>query len=387
MDIKDAKYLIIGTGFFGAVIAERIANDLKEDVVIIDKRPHTGGNSYSEVDNESGIEVHTYGSHIFHTSDKKVWKYINKFCSFNNYRHQVLTEYNNKIYQMPINLNTINSFYNLNLKPYEVEEFLNKEIAKANITNPENLEEKAISLIGQPLYEAFIKGYTKKQWNLDPKELPADIITRLPVRYDHNYFYFSDEWEGIPKEGYSHIFNKLLENKKIHLHLDTDYFDIKENVNKNCLQIYTGAIDQLFDYQFGKLGWRTLKFEKEIINVSDYQGTTVMNYAEELVPYTRIHEFKHFHPERDYSQKKTVIFKEYSQNLNTEFNEPFYPINTKKDKDILNQYLTEAKKHPNIILGGRLGTYKYMNMDTVIRQALDTYEDKIKHHQENYAKR
>lgn len=379
MNIKDAKYLIVGTGFFGAVIAERIANDLKEDVVIIDKRSHIGGNSYSEVDAKTGIEIHTYGSHIFHTSDKRVWEYTNKFCSFNNYRHKVLTEYKNHIYQMPINLNTINSYYGINLKPYEVEEFLNKEITRANITNPSNLEEKAISLIGQPLYEAFIKGYTRKQWNVDPKELPASIITRLPVRYDHNYFYFNDEWEGIPKEGYHSIFTRLLDNEKIHLNLKTDYFDIKEHVNKNCLLIYTGAIDGLFDYKFGQLSWRTLKFEKEIMNVNDFQGTTVMNYAEESVPYTRIHEFKHFHEERDYPQGSTVIFKEYSLNLNKAFNEPFYPINTKKDNEILNQYLTEAKKHPNIILGGRLGTYKYLNMDTVIGLALDTYEEKIKH--------
>ncbi|MGD9580304.1 MAG: UDP-galactopyranose mutase [Vampirovibrionia bacterium] len=378
MNYKDAKYLIVGAGFFGAVIAERIANDLNEKVIVIDKRSHIGGNSYTEVDSDSGIEVHKYGSHIFHTSDKAVWNYINKFCSFNNYRHKVLTEYKNAIYQMPINLNTINSFYGVNLKPYEVEGFLKKEIAKELIVNPSNLEEKAISLIGRPLYEAFIKGYTKKQWNLDPKDLPESIITRLPVRYDHNYFYFSDEWEGIPKEGYTHIFKALLDNKNIDLKLDTDYFDIKDLINKDCLLIYTGAIDQLFDYKYGQLGWRTLRFETEVINVKDFQGTTVVNYADAKVPYTRIHEFRHFHDERNYPDDKTVIYKEFSLNLNNDFSEPFYPINTKKDKDILDQYLNEVKKHPDIILGGRLGTYKYLNMDTVIAEALTTYEEKIK---------
>ncbi|MEI7983604.1 MAG: UDP-galactopyranose mutase, partial [Bacteroidota bacterium] len=290
MELKSTRYLIVGAGFFGSVIAERISNDLKELVVVIDKRDHIGGNCYSEKHPETGIIYHKYGTHIFHTPNKKVWNYINRFTEFNSYRHQVLNTYKNKVYQMPINLETINSFYNLNLKPYEVDAFLSQEIRKENITVPRNFEEKAVSLIGRPLYEAFIRGYTKKQWQKDPRELPAAILSRLPFRKNYDESYYFSQWQGIPLNGFTEIFEKMLFHKNISLYLNTDYFDIRDQVSSNTLVIFSGPIDRFFDYKFGKLEWRSLEFSEKVIPVEDYQGTSVMNYGEESVPYTRIHE-------------------------------------------------------------------------------------------------
>ena len=376
MDLKNLKYLVVGAGFFGAVIAERIANEMDEKVLIIDKHNHIGGNCFSDVDAETGIEYHKYGTHIFHTSDKKVWEYINSFTTFNGYRHQVLSVYKNKVYQMPINLETINSFYGLNLRPYEVGGFLKSEIEKEKIEKPENLEEKAISLIGRPLYEAFIKGYTEKQWKKDCKALPPSIIERLPVRrnYDENYFF--DQWQGIPGEGYTKIFTNLLSSKNIELYLNIDFFGIKDQVPSSCLIIYSGPIDRFFAYRFGKLEWRTLDFEREVIDVEDFQGTSVMNYPETSIPYIRIHEPRHLHPERNYTKRKTLIFKEYPKADDGE--NPYYPVNTRENQDILQKYMEEREKYSNFIFGGRLGDYKYYDMDKVISSALDAYENKIK---------
>ena len=376
--LKNAKYVIVGAGFYGSVVAERIANDMKERVVIIEKRNHIGGNSSSHIDEESGIECHSYGSHIFHTSNKIVWEYINNFCAFNNYRHKVLTQYKGKIYQLPINLSTINAFYGKTFTPDEAEAFLMGEIAKENIQTPASLEEKAISLIGRPLYEAFIKGYSIKQWETDPKELPASTITRLPVRYNYKAEYFNDPWQGIPFNGYDALFKRLLDSSNIELHLNADYFNISHYVPDDCLVIYTGPADRFFNYKFGKLGWRTLQFEKNIYNTGDFQGTSVMNYAEASTRYTRIHEFRHYHEERlNYPMNRTVIYREYSAALGHN-DDPYYPINTENDRKIFKLYEEEIKKHPNVIFGGRLGTYKYLDMDQSIAQALGTYERKIK---------
>jgi UDP-galactopyranose mutase len=377
MSFEGLKYLVVGAGFFGSVIAERIATDLKKDVMVIDRRPHIGGNCYSKVDKETGIEYHLYGSHIFHTSDSATWQYIKKFSNFTGYKHTVLTQYKNKVYQMPINLFTINSFYGLNLKPYEVEDFILEEVSKEKISLPKSLEEKAISLIGRPLYEAFIKGYTIKQWQTSPCDLPENIITRLPVRYNYDYSYFSDPWQGMPVIGYTSVFQNLLKHKLISLKLSTDYFKIKHLIDDDCLVIFTGPLDEFFNYKFGRPGWRSLKFEKEIIDVIDYQGTSVMNYAEECIPYTRIHEFKHLHPERLYPVKKTLIYKEYSIAAGKDA-EPYYPVNTEKDRKCIKKYETEAAKLYNVIFGGRLGYYKYLDMDKTISLALKTYEEKVK---------
>ena len=376
MTLENLKYLIIGSGFFGAVIAERIANDLGERVLVIDKRPHIGGNCYSEQDPATGIEYHKYGTHIFHTSNPVVWNYINQFTEFNSYYHQVLTTYKDRVYQMPINLETINAFYGTNLKPYEVDAFLAGEIAKENIQQATNFEEKAISMMGRPLYEAFIKGYTQKQWQKAPSEMPASILKRLPFRKNYNESYYYSRWQGIPLNGYTHIFENLLHHPKIELQLNVDYFDIKAQVSSETIQIYSGPIDRFFNFQYGHLDWRTLHFEKEIVPVEDFQGTSVMNYAEEQVPFTRIHEPKHLHPERSYTKDQTLIIREYSKR--DEGNHPFYPINDNRNQDLILKYRTAADQLKNVIISGRLGDYKYYDMHQTIARALEVYEQQIK---------
>lgn len=377
MDLRGCKYLVVGAGFFGAVIAERIATDLGGRVLLIDRRSHIGGNSYSSDEPQTGIECHVYGSHIFHTDNEVVWNYVNRFCSFNSYRHRVLANYRGAVYQMPINLATINQFYRKNLTPSEARAFISDEIAKERISTPANLEEKAISLLGRPLYEAFIREYTIKQWGVDPAILPESIIDRLPVRYSYKSDYFNDPWQGIPIEGYHSLFHKLLDHPNIEVCLNTDYFDIRDCIPVECTVIFTGPIDSFFDYRFGKLGWRSLSFEKEICNFGDFQGAPVINYVESKVSFTRIHEFRHYHEERDYPKDMTVICREYSISGDTN-NDPYYPINTARDREILALYVTEAEKYPNVIFGGRLGSYQYLDMDETIASALFTYAERIR---------
>ncbi|MCK9424278.1 MAG: UDP-galactopyranose mutase [Bacteroidales bacterium] len=372
MELKSTRFLVVGAGFFGSVIAERIANDLKEHVVVIDKRNHIGGNCYAEIHPETGIIYHKYGTHIFHTPSKIIWDYINRFAGFNGYRHQVLNTYKEKVYQMPINLETINAFYNINLKPFEVDAFLSKEIQKENITHPANFEEKAISLIGRPLYEAFIKGYTKKQWQKDPKELPVSILSRLPFRKNYDESYYFSRWQGIPINDYTEVFKKMLDHPKIEVHLNTDFFEIRDRIGKDTLIIYSGPIDQFFDYKFGKLEWRTLDFLEKIIPVEDYQGTSVMNYGEESVPYTRIHEPRHLHPEKDYPKDKTLIIEEYPRP--DDGTNPFYPVNDAKNQSLILKYREEVNRMDNVMISGRLGNYKYYDMTDTIDIALKTYD-------------
>jgi UDP-galactopyranose mutase len=373
--IKDYKYVIVGSGFYGSVIAERIANDLKQNVLVIDKNPHIGGKCYSEVDKSTGIEYHKYGTHIFHTSNKVVWHYIQNFTEFNSYYHQVLTTHKNRVYQMPINLETINSYFNVNLKPFEVEKFMKKKCTQHK--NPASFEEFATNSIGLELYNAFIKGYTQKQWETDPRNLPAAIIKRLPVRSNYNESYFFDRWQGIPLNGYTAIFNKILTNERIKVLLNTNFSDIAPEIHNNAIIIYSGAIDEFFNYKYGKLDWRSLNYEQEVKNVVDFQGTSVMNYADIEIPYTRIHEYKHLHPERDtYLANKTLIVKEYSCNNP---DDPVYPINDDKNNRIFILYRDDALKMNKLVIGGRLGDYKYYDMDKTIEKALQTYENIIKH--------
>ncbi len=376
IELNNAKYLIVGAGFYGSVIAERIANELNEKVIVIDKRNHIGGNSYSFADKETNIEIHKYGSHLFHTSNREVWDYLSRFTDFNDYQHVVYTTYKGKVYTMPINLETINSYYEKNLTPSEAYEFLQTEIKKYHIETPQNLEEKAISLIGKPLYEAFIYGYTKKQWEIDPKNLPANIITRLPVRYNYNHRYFKDKYEGLPVDGYGKVFEKMLDHENITVKLEVDFFEIKDSIPAEVKVIYSGPVDRYFDYKHGVLGWRTIDFEIERKEMNDFQGTSVMNYAEADVPYTRIHEFKHYHPEREQSDKETIIFKEFSRTAGKE-DDPYYPINTPEDKEMYAKYLAETKDESHVIFGGRLGTYKYLDMHQVISMALNTFKSEI----------
>ena len=377
--IKDYKYIIVGAGLSGSVIAERIATILKENVLLIEKRNHIGGNCYSEFDKETGIEYHKYGPHIFHTDNKEVWNYINKFTKFTNYHQNTLISYNDKIYQMPINLSTINKFFNIELNPTEAKHFLESKISFNKKDSINNLEDKAISLIGKELYEAFIKGYTIKQWQKDPTELSPDIINRIPVRYNYDNTYFNNAtYEGLPIKGYTYLFKNLLKSRKIKVLLETDFIEFRKNNDlSNKIIIYTGPIDLLFDYKFGKLEWRSLKFEKEIYDKQDYQGNAIINYSNKNIPWTRIAEYKHFHRERKevYNQNKTIIFKEYSI---TDENNPYYPINNEYNKNLFKLYLEESKKYPNIIINGRLGEYKYYDMDKTIESALNIFNNKIK---------
>jgi UDP-galactopyranose mutase len=382
MDLSGLKYLVVGSGFFGAVMAERIATQLKEKVLVIEKRNHIGGNCYSVDDPETGIHYHLYGTHIFHTPYPRVWEYINRFTEFNSYFHQVLTTYKNKVYQMPVNLETINSFYNINLKPFEVDAFLKKEIEKENIKEPRNFEEKAVSMMGRPLYEAFIRGYTLKQWQKDPKDMPESVLKRLPFRSNYNESYYFSRWQGIPLHGYGKIFEKMLMNERIEVKLNMDYFKIRDLIPAGTKIIYSGPIDQFFDYKYGRLEYRTLRFERDIKPYEDYQGTSVMNYADVEVPYTRIHEPRHLHPERtDYPRNKTLIIREYS--LLDDGSNPYYPINDERNQNLILQYRDEARHLKNVIISGRLGEYKYYDMHDTIHHALNMAD----HLQEEFMKK
>jgi UDP-galactopyranose mutase len=308
-----------------------------------------------------------------------VWNYITRFTKFNGYKHRVLTTYKGKVYSMPINLGTINAYYQKQFSPTEAKSFIDSEIARDKVENPSNLEERAISLIGKPLYEAFVAGYTAKQWETDPKELPAGIITRLPVRFNYNDRYFNDLYEGIPVEGYTKIFERMLTHPLIDVRLKTDFFDVRKDFPRDLLVIYTGPLDRYFDYKHGELGWRTIDSKREVHEVSDYQGTSQMNYADRDVAYTRINEYKHFHPESEeiLGSAKTLVFKEYSRFAGRD-DDPYYPINTPKDQEIFRKYQEEARRETHVHFGGRLGAYKYFDMHQVIGAALNAYEKDIK---------
>ncbi len=365
------EVLVVGAGLWGCVVARELAEQGKQ-VLVLEARDLPGGNARSAIDPQTGIEYHCYGAHIFHTSDEEVWNYINKFTKFNDYRHSVLTTHKDRVYSMPLGLALINAFYGINLKPSEVDAFIAKEIAKETLpAEPQNLEEQAISLIGRPLYEAFIKEYTQKQWNRDPKELPAFIIKRLPVRKNYDNGYFSDTYQGIPLDGYFKIFERLLEHPNITVKYNTDYLKIRETFPADLPTYYSGPLDAFFDYRYGALPWRGLKFEWVTEPVQDAQGTSVMNYADADVPYTRIHEFKHFHPERKvpFASEQTLLCKEYPADWKLG-DEPYYPVNNAESADLLAKYQALAKEYPNVVFGGRLAEYKYYDMDKVIKSAL-----------------
>jgi UDP-galactopyranose mutase len=374
MDISEYSYIVVGSGLLGAVTAERIANHLDQPVLVIEKRDHIGGNCYSATDPATGIEYHRYGTHIFHTSNEKVWNYIRRFITFNTYRHKVLSSFKDRIYPFPINLATINQFYNRNLKPYEVEAFMDS-LREPVAGMPANFEEQAIALLGRELYEAFFKYYTLKQWQADPRHLPPTIFNRLPFRtsYDDNYFF--DRWQGIPEKGYTHLFERLLANRKIRVLLNTDFFSIRHLLKKDACLVYSGAIDRFFDYKHGRLTWRTLRFEQEIIDKEDYQGNAVINFPEAEIPYTRIHEPRHLHPEKDYPKDKTIIFREYS--LADRGENPYYPIASQENQRLLALYRQEAARLKNVFISGRLGDYKYYDMHQTIDRALEIFETGI----------
>ena len=374
--------VVVGAGFFGLTVAERCANELGLRVVVIDKRDHIGGNAYSSVEPETGIEVHRYGAHLFHTSNKVVWDYVNTFTSFTDYRHRVYTTHKGEVFPLPINLGTINQFFHSAYSPTEARALISEQAAEGAVDTVANLEDKAVALIGRPLYEAFIRDYTAKQWQTDPRELPAEVISRLPVRYNYDNRYFSDTYEGLPVDGYTAWIERMADHPNIEVRLSTDFFDLDQEINirdtvGTVPVVYTGPVDRYFDYSEGPLSWRTLDFEEEVVHTGDYQGTPVMNYADTDVDYTRIHEFKHFHPERDYPTDKTVIMREYSR-FAEEADEPYYPVNTAVDRERLLRYRERIAEQPNVIFGGRLGTYQYLDMHMAIGAALSTFENKLR---------
>ncbi|MCE6996923.1 UDP-galactopyranose mutase [Saccharothrix sp. S26] len=374
--------IVVGSGFFGLTVAERTASQLDKRVLVLERRAHIGGNAYSEPEPETGIEVHRYGAHLFHTSNKRVWDYVNQFTEFTGYQHRVFAMHAGQAYQFPMGLGLISQFLGRYLSPEEARAWVAEQAAEFDSKDAKNLEEKAISLIGRPLYEAFVRDYTAKQWQTDPKELPAAVISRLPVRYTFDNRYFNDTYEGLPVDGYTAWLERMADHPNIEVRLNTDFFDVRDEIPAGTPVVYTGPLDRYFDYSEGWLGWRTLDFEQEVLPVGDFQGTPVMNYNDAEFPFTRIHEFRHFHPEREYPSDKTVIVREFSRSAEKD-DEPYYPINTAEDRAKLERYRELARAEAaerNVIFGGRLGTYKYLDMHMAIGSALSVFDNKIAPH-------
>ncbi|WP_434970070.1 UDP-galactopyranose mutase [Microbacterium sp. bgisy207] len=374
--------LVVGSGFFGLTIAERAAAAGRK-VTVIDRRSHIGGNAFSEAESSTGIEVHRYGAHLFHTSNATVWEYVNRFTAFTPYVHRVYTNHGGVVYPLPINLGTINQFFHAAYSPAQARALITEQAGEFDPRTARNLEERAIGLIGRPLYEAFIRDYTAKQWQTDPTELPAEVISRLPVRYTYDNRYFNDTWEGLPVDGYTAWLERMADHPNITVKLDTDFFDASQPLHKAATVgqvpvVYTGPIDRYFDYAAGQLSWRTLDFEEEVLDVQDFQGTPVMNYADADVPYTRIHEFKHFHPERAdrYPTDRTVIMREFSR-FAARDDEPYYPVNTSEDRAGLLAYRDLQKGEKDVHFGGRLGTYQYLDMHMAIGSALTMWNNTL----------
>ena len=355
-------FLIVGAGLFGAVIAHEAIKRGKK-CLVIDRRDHIGGNIYTE--EVEGIQVHKYGAHIFHTSDKEVWDYVNQFAEFNHYVNSPVAVYKDELYNLPFNMNTFSKMWNIRT-PKEAKDIIAAQIAELGIKEPANLEEQALSLAGRDVYEKLVKGYTEKQWGRDCKELPAFIIRRLPLRFTYDNNYFNDRYQGIPIGGYTAVVEKLLEGAEVWTGVDF----LKEREQYEVLAdqiIYTGMIDEYYGYRLGALEYRSVRFETEVLDCDNYQGNAVVNYTEREVPYTRIIEHKHFEFGK---QEKTVISREYSSEWKVG-DEPYYPVNDEKNSELYAKYQELAAREEKVIFGGRLGAYKYYDMDKVIRAALD----------------
>jgi UDP-galactopyranose mutase len=368
--------VVVGSGFYGLTIARQAADELGLKVLVLEKRNHIGGNAYSEFDPETGIEVHKYGSHLFHTSSERVWEYVNRFTSFNNYQHKVWAKHKDLLFPMPINLDTINQFFEKSFNSDQAKDFIQGQTDSDDAASASSLEARAIALVGEPLYEAFIKGYTEKQWQTDPKLLPADVINRLPMRFTTEHRYFNDTYEGLPLGGYTAWLENMADHQDIEVKLENDFYDIKSELVGHIPIVYTGPIDRYFDFQFGELGWRTLDFESEIVNTGNFQNTSVVNYSDLDVSFTRIHEYRHLHPERDYQNEKTFISREYSR-FASRNDEPYYPVNTESDREKLLQYRSLIDAEKNVWFGGRLGSYQYLDMHMAIASALTAFENQI----------
>lgn len=361
-------YLVVGTGLFGSIFAYE-ANKRGKKVLVIDKRDHLAGNIYTE--NVEGINVHKYGAHIFHTSNKEVWDYIQQFAEFNRYTNSPVAFYKDEVYNLPFNMNTFSKLWGIRT-PKEAMAKIEEQKKEAGITEPKNLEEQAISLIGTDIYEKLIKGYTQKQWGKLCTELPSFIIKRLPVRLTYDNNYFNDDYQGIPKGGYTQIIEKMLEG--IEVRLNTDFLENREELENIADKIiYTGMIDQYYDYKFGELEYRSLRFETEVLDEENYQGNAVVNYTEYEVPYTRIIEHKHF----EYgTQPRTVITREYPASW-SRGDEPYYAMNNEKNNSLYAKYKALADEEGHVIFGGRLGMYKYFDMDDTIAVALNCVKKEL----------
>lgn len=361
-------YLIVGAGLFGSVFAYE-ANKKGKTCLVVDKRSHIAGNIYTE--QVEGINVHKYGAHIFHTDDKRVWDYVSQFAEFNNYINSPVAVYKDELYNLPFNMNTFSQMWNIKT-PAEAKAKIAAQIADLNIGEPRNLEEQALRLVGTDVYEKLVKGYTEKQWGRPCSELPAFIIKRLPLRFRYDNNYFSDRYQGIPVGGYTQIIENLLENAEVKL--NTDYFDfVRGNQSIAKKTVYTGAIDEFFEYRLGALEYRSVRFENEILDTDNYQGCAVVNYTSADVPFTRIIEHKHF---EFGEQPKTVISREYSAEWKPGA-EPYYPVNNEKNNSLYEQYKKLADERSDVIFGGRLGLYRYLDMDKVIALALETAEAEL----------
>lgn len=362
-------YLIVGSGLFGSVFAYEAGKKGKK-CLVIDKRPHMGGNIYTE--NIEGINVHKYGAHIFHTSDKKIWDYVNQFAEFNRYTNSPIARYKDEVYNLPFNMNTFNKLWGV-FTPEEAKAKIAAEIADVQIAEPKNLEDQAIKLIGKTIYEKLVKGYTEKQWGMKATELPPFIIKRLPVRFTYDNNYFNDSYQGIPIGGYTQIIEKML--SKAEIRTNCNFFENRKELESIADKIiFTGPIDRFYDYKFGQLEYRSVRFETEILDTENFQGNAVVNYTEYEVPYTRIIEHKHF---EFGTQPKTVISREYSDTWTSD-KEPYYPINNEKNNSLYQKYAKLAENEKNVIFGGRLGQYKYYDMHLVIAEALKLCEKELR---------
>ena len=359
------KFLVVGAGFSGAVLAHELAGALDCTIDVIDERPHIGGNCYTERDKETDVMVHTYGPHIFNTDRKDIWEYVNSFIELVPYINRVKAVYNGNVYSLPINLHTINQFFGKTFAPDEAKEFITS-IADTSIEDPQNFEEQAMKFIGKDLYKAFFYGYTKKQWGCEPTELPASILKRLPVRFNYNDNYYHTSYQGIPRDGYTPMFDKLLDHPSITVKLATK-FDVSQDTSGYDHVFFTGPLDQYFGYKHGRLAYRTVYFERGVAD-NDYQGNAVINYSNEDLPYTRVHEHKHFTPWEQHD--KTVYFKDYSKETSGD-DVPYYPKRLADDKEKLLEYRKEAEALTGVSFLGRLATYRYMDMHHVIGEALD----------------
>ena len=377
--MEEYNYLIVGAGIFGATVAERLAA-AGEKVLVIDRREHLAGNIYSYTDEKTGIEIHKYGSHIFHTEIDEVWDYITKFTDFNDYTHTVNTRHNGKLYPMPINLDTINMLYGTDMDAEEAEKFVTAEaerdVKKMGIKEPQNFEEKGISLVGEKLYTAFLKNYTEKQWNTSARNLSAEILSRIPVRFSHdNRYFMTAKHQGIPCGGYTKMIEKMLDSDNIEVKLGVDFKDIKKELSKDIKIIYCGQVDELLDYELGVLPYRSLRFEEEFTEES--LGEAVINEADADVPYTRAHDYKYYQVDQPevIEQKVSFIAREFPADFE-KGGEAYYPVNNEDSAKLYEKYVTLAKKkYPNIVLGGRLGAYQYWDMDKAIKNALELAKD------------